>query len=380
MKLNLKLEVMLSLTVLWLGLSPFAYAQTEEQKITLTLNDYIQGSSYNRTAQIKKAFYENAILVLEAGDKSQVRELSVPDYLALFTGKPDVFNGRLGEIVAINRDGNVATAKVHITLPKRKVRYVDLLLLKKIGDDWKIISKTASSGESNQTGRRILFIASNAHFYGKSSIAAGVSFSELALAYRQFELAGYSVDLVSPEGGAIPITYIDTTDREQKEALYSRDFMYLLANTKSPAEIDPKQYVAVQYIGGSNAMYGVPENRQIQELVMDIYENQNGIVSAVCHGTGGLIHLKTKDGKYLVDGKRVTGFPESYENQSAAYFKHFPFLIQQSIEQRKGIFKNAPRGQVHVEVDGRIVTGQDNLSSIALSQKVIEMLASQKYK
>lgn len=356
--------------------SHLVYAQTEEQKITLTLNDYIQGSSYNRLEQIKQAFYENAILLLEDKDKTTpVREVKISDYLAMFKGKSGDFNGRVGEIVAINRDGNIATAKVHITLPKQNLRFVDLFVLRKIGDHWKIMSKTATSAPSNHKTKRILFIVSSAHFHGKSSIPAGVSFSEIVWAYSQFQQAGYSVDFVSPEGGALPLQYIDFTDSLQKSHLYNRDFMHALANTKSPQEIDPKQYVAVQYIGGSNALYGVAENRAIQDLVMEIYENQNGIVSAVCHGTAGLVNLKTKDGKYLVAGRRITGFPEAYENKSIASFKHHPFLIQETIEQRGGIFKNAARGQVHVEVDGRIVTGQDNLSSTLAAQKIIEMLA-----
>ena len=32
-------------------------------------------------------------------------------------------------------------------------------------------------------------------------------------------------------------------------------------------------------------MFGVPENEGIQKIVMQIYEAQEGIVAAVCHGS-----------------------------------------------------------------------------------------------
>jgi len=44
----------------------------------------------------------------------------------------------------------------------------------------------------------------------------------------------------------------------------------------------------------------------------------------------------------------VSGYPEAYEKQSAAYFKELPFLIQKTIEQGKGIFKVAKKGAVNV--------------------------------
>jgi putative intracellular protease/amidase len=88
----------------------------------------------------------------------------------------------------------------------------------------------------------------------------------------------------------------------------------------------------------------------------------------------GIIHLKTSDGEYLVSGKRISGYPDEYENQSAAYFKEFPFLITATIEERNGHFKFSARNKAHVEVDGRVITGQNYLSSALVAQKIIEKI------
>jgi putative intracellular protease/amidase len=92
-------------------------------------------------------------------------------------------------------------------------------------------------------------------------------------------------------------------------------------NTKAPNKIQASSYKAVHYIGGSSAMYGVPEDLAIQTLVMDIYEKHNGIVSSVCHGTAGIAFLKLKSGKHLVSGKGISGYPDEYENLNKAYSK-----------------------------------------------------------
>ena len=228
----------------------------------------------------------------------------------------------------------------------------------------------------NPIENSVLFIVSNAHFYGDTELTTGNSFSEIVNAYDVFKNAGYTVDFVSPNGGAAPLAYINTSDQMSKKYLYDSVFMNALKNTKKPSEIDASKYKAVQYIGGGSAMFGVPENKKIQKIAMDVYEKHNGIISSVCHGTAGIVHLKTNDGKYLVDGKRVSGYPDDYENKEKEYFKTFPFLIKKTIEERGGDFRFSERGKFTLEVDGRLITGQNYQSSKPVSLKVIELINS----
>jgi len=363
-------------TLIFSFTSVSAYGQTNEQEIRQTLTNYIQGTSYNRATQIEKAFHPETNLLLEKKDNPLWR-VPVKQYISWFeSGEVGKFTGRIGEIISIDIAGNVATAKAEIIFPAKKLRYTDFFLLKKLNDNWQIISKTASSGPSVNHGNRILFIVSNAHFHGELEKAAGASFSEIVNAYHTFKQAGYTVDFVSPEGGAIPLAYINTSNKLDKKYLYNSDFMYALEHTRSPQQITPEHYKAVHYIGGSSAMYGVADNKAIQAISMEIYEKHSGIISSVCHGTAGIAHLKTSDGKYLVAGKRISGYPDAYENQSAAYFQQFPFKIQQTIEQRAGMFKYGARNTAHVEVDGRIITGQNYLSSALVAEEIIELLAA----
>lgn len=342
--------------------------------IESTLNDYIQGTSYNDKNRILQAFSSDAKLLLEKQGQA-LWPVPVEQYATWFDKQnKGKFNGRIGEILAIDVEGKVATAKVEILMPNRSERYLDMFLLKKLDGKWKIISKTAAGDKANHSGERILFIVSNAHFHGDSKLAAGVSFSEIVKAFDTFKQAGFTVDFVSSQGGAIPLSYINTSVPIHKKYLYNSDFMYAIGNTKSPSEITPSHYRAVHYVGGSNAMYQVAEDPRLQQITMEIYEQHGGIISSVCHGTAGIVNLKTKEGDYVYAGKRISGYPEAYENQSKAYFKQFPFHIQKTIEERGGEFYYSDRNTPHVEVDGRIVTGQNHLSSALVAEKMVALL------
>jgi putative intracellular protease/amidase len=352
----------------------YSVANVENNDIKKVLNNYIQGTSFNYPDKISSAFYSDANLLLEKKGHA-VWRVPAKDYINWFNKNNEgKFTGRVGEILNIEVSGAIATAKVEIILPDKQQRFVDFFLLKKIANNWKIISKTAASEKSSSHGKRILFIVSNAHFHGSSTLPVGASFSEIVNAYHEFKMAGFTVDFVSPEGGSIPLSYINTSDKLQKNYLYNSDFMYALANTKTPDEITASKYKAVHYIGGSSAMYGVADNIAIQDIVMEIYENHNGIVSSVCHGTAGVAFLKLSTGEYLVSGKRISGYPDEYENPTKEYFKQFPFAITETIEKHGGDFNYAPRNTPYIEADGRVITGQNYLSSALVAKKIIELI------
>ncbi len=235
--------------------------------------------------------------------------------------------------------------------------------------------ENSQSDEYQSEKGKILFIVSNAHFYGDSDISASNHFSEIVFPYDVLSKAGYVIDFVSPEGGAIPIGYLDNSNETIKKYLFDGSFMDKLEFTLKPEEVRPEDYVAVYYGGGGSAMFGVPENVPIQNIVMQIYEEQNGIVSAVCHGSAGIVHLKKKDGKHLVAGKSVNGFPDKFENMEGRYYQEFPFSIEQKLIEHGGIYKYSETGwDGFYQVDGRLITAQDPTGAATVAEKIIEQL------
>ena len=222
---------------------------------------------------------------------------------------------------------------------------------------------------------KILFIVSNADSYGNSEIKASNHFAEIVLAYDEFIKAGYPVDFVSPDGGEVPVGYLDDSNKTQKKYLDDEVFMNRLKTTKSPKEIVAEDYIAVYYGGGGAAMFGVPENTDIQNISMTVYEKNKGIVSAICHGSAGLAYLKTQDGKFLVNGKKVNGFPDKFENMEDQYYATFPFSIEQKLKENGGDFKYSEEGWNDFSIaDGRLITGQDPTAARSVAKKVIKAI------
>lgn len=230
----------------------------------------------------------------------------------------------------------------------------------------------AATDSPTAQGHKILFVTSNQHTYGTTKISAANHFEEIVIAYDVFRKSGYVVDFVSPQGGAIPLGYLDTSNAVQKEHLYNPAFMNLLKNTLRPGQVKAADYQAVYYSGGGSAMFGIAENKEIQDIAAAIHA-RGGVVSAICHGTAGIVNLKGKDGKSLFSNRKVTGFPDSFEDTSAAYYKTFPFSIDKEVTKNGGQFVYSKKwADNFFVVDGRIVTGQDPSATAAVAREVIK--------
>ena len=221
---------------------------------------------------------------------------------------------------------------------------------------------------------KILFVTSNQDFYGNTKISASNHFEEIIVPFDIFTKAGFSVEFVSPKGGAIPIGYINSSDSLHKKYLYEGWFMDKLEHTMKPSEIVAENYLAIFYSGGGAAMFGVAEDTTIQKIARNIY-NKNGVISTICHGTAGIAFLKDENGKSLYAGRKITGFPDKFENQKLEYYKTFPFVLDKVINDNEGnfVFSNKEKEAFYV-VDGRFVTGQDPSSATKVANEVVSLL------
>lgn len=225
---------------------------------------------------------------------------------------------------------------------------------------------------------KILFVVSNQDYYGTSQIRTSNHFGEIVVPYDLFTKSGFTVDFVSPKGGAIPIGYINASDSIHKKFLYNTFFMNKLKTTMKPTEVVAENYSAIFYGGGGAAMFGVAENTIIQNLARQIFAN-NGVVSAICHGTAGLAYLKDESGKSLYKGKKITGFADQFEDKKEDYYKTFPFTIDGAIKKNEGNFVHSDQlGEGFYVVDGRFVTGQDPSAASKMASEIITLIEKNK--
>ncbi|MCH3885454.1 nuclear transport factor 2 family protein [Tenacibaculum aquimarinum] len=117
------------------------FSQTEVSKIESTLLNYINGTSYNKSKLIEKAFYTNANLYLEKNNKT-LWTVPAKEYASWYKNKKEgEFTGRIGNILSIDNFEGIATAKAEIIISESGLRYIDLFLLKKLKTNGKSLAK-----------------------------------------------------------------------------------------------------------------------------------------------------------------------------------------------------------------------------------------------
>jgi putative intracellular protease/amidase len=129
----------------------------------------------------------------------------------------------------------------------------------------------------------------------------------------------------------------------------------------TPAQVNPSKYIAIHYAGRYGTMWDFAGNVELAAIAAEIYEN-NGAVSAVCHGPAGLVNIKLSNGKYLLDGKKLNAFTN--EEEIAVKLENVvPFMLETKLTERGAKFEKAGLWQKKAVVDGRLVTCKNPASA-----------------
>lgn len=220
---------------------------------------------------------------------------------------------------------------------------------------------------------RVLMVVSG---YGvdEGETQPGFEFDEFAKAYLVFNNNGLEVDVASPQGGAVVADKYNPQKSYNQQIVNDAVVMKKLANTLSTKSVLAEEYGAVFVVGGKGAMFDLPKDKHLQKLIADIYENQ-GSVSAVCHGPAALTDVKLSNGDYLVAGKKVNGFTNVEERAfGKKWLPKFEFMLEDRLKERGAIFEKSAMMLNHVARDGRLITGQNPFSTTATATEVVRSL------
>lgn len=102
-------------------------------------------------------------------------------------------------------------------------------------------------------------------------------------------------------------------------------------------------------------------------------------MSAICHAPAVLTEVKLQDGRYLVEGRRVTSMSNE-EEEAWGRVPYVPFLVQDRLKERGATFiqgKHLWGDHVVVDKDpqGRkLVTGANPASGTSRATEVVKLL------
>lgn len=251
-----------------------------------------------------------------------------------------------------------------------------------------VLNGLAAQHNAGNNGK-ILMIASNPSVSQQTGWPIGVWYAELAHPYWAFSEAGYSVDIASPEGGEIKFDGFSDPEDESRYAAFdyvSLGFkkdpskMALVKNTVKLSTVNPDDYKAIFVCGGQGPMYTFINNTALHQFFVDFY-NTGKPSAAICHGTCILLKTKLPNGKYLVEGKRWTGFAASEEQYADNYVgkQIQPFRIEDEARKMPNSrFEVGAPFSAYAVQDGNLITGQQQNSGAAAAELVIRALNKDK--
>jgi putative intracellular protease/amidase len=229
-----------------------------------------------------------------------------------------------------------------------------------------------SSGLLKAQKMKILFVVTSHATKGSTGEKTGYYLGEVSHPWKVLTDAGYEIDFVSPKGGNPPVDGFDLNDPVNKEFWENEKYQHKISHSMKPADVHPEEYAAIYYAGGHGAMWDLPDNTELAAIAARIYEAK-GIVAADCHGPAGLLNIKLSNGQYLLAGKKVNGFSNE-EEEIVKLTKVVPFLLEDKLKERGGLYEQSGPWQQHVTVDQRLITGQNPQSAREVGEAIREAL------
>ena len=223
---------------------------------------------------------------------------------------------------------------------------------------------------------KILMVLTSHDKLGNTGRKTGFWLEELAAPYFTFKDAGAEIVLASPKGGQPPLDpksnepsfQTDLTHRFEADAAAKAQ----LASTVRLDSVKQEDYDTVFYPGGHGPMWDLAEDQNSIKLI-ETFVSAGKPVALVCHAPGALRHVKTPDGKPLVQNKTLTGFTNG-EEEEVGLTKVVPFLVEDELLNLGATFSKVKNWGVYTVTDGQLITGQNPASSGPAAKVLLEVL------
>ncbi len=210
--------------------------------------------------------------------------------------------------------------------------------------------------------KKLLIITTNSS--GNDKIPdTGVYLEEFAVPYLVFQKSDIEVTVASPEGGLSPVDENSMSCSNPEEW---DECIKILRETKKLSDIDLEEFDGVYFPGGHGPMFDLAQNMEVASTI-EYFFNSGKLVSAICHGPAAFVNTN------IVAGKRVTSFTN--EEEGIMKLKELvPFLLETKLRELGAEFIAEKPWAEHVEVDGNLITGQNQNSALLIAEKIVEYL------
>ncbi|RSC92705.1 DJ-1/PfpI family protein [Tenacibaculum singaporense] len=229
------------------------------------------------------------------------------------------------------------------------------------------------NSQAKNNDKKVLMVVSS---YGKDLGATrpGYEFDEFSQAYLIFKNNGLTIDIASPKGGNVEADKFNREKEYNKAVLEDTKALSLLNNTKATANINAENYNAIYIVGGKGAMFDLPYDPSLQDIILNLYNRKETVISSVCHGPASFVNIKNKD-EFIIKDVEITGFCNIEEELfGKKWVQEFPFSLESKLKSRGAIFKQTDFMLSKIAVSGKFITGQNPFSTTKSAEAVVKSL------
>ena len=193
--------------------------------------------------------------------------------------------------------------------------------------------------------------------------------------------AGFEFEIATPTGKPVVFEmWAFPEEDEHVKALYNE----LKNSFEKPMKLtdfiensitDSASYAAVFVPGGHGAMLGIPEDKNVGQLLNWAHENDLFTIS-LCHGPGSFLATTLNNQKFLYEGYQMAVFPDSVDKQTPmiGYLPgHMPRGLSEELKSLGANIVNTKSDKT-VCVDRKLITGASPLASNELGKLAAQTL------
>ena len=222
---------------------------------------------------------------------------------------------------------------------------------------------------------QVLMVVTNEATMGQGGEATGLWLEELAVPYAYLQQQGAKITLASVAGGNAPVDPRSLDTKQPKLLSFLKQHQQQLNHTATISSLAGQAYDAVVLVGGHGTMWDFRQSDELAALLSQQWQ-QGASLAAVCHGVAGLLEVEV-NGSKLVEGKRLTGFSNS-EEAILELTDVVPYALETALVEAGADYSQGANYTPYVVEDGRLITGQNPMSSEAMAHLLWQQLDDDK--
>ena len=268
----------------------------------------------------------------------------------------------LGIAPKLESDGSYSPSKLALKLATQKVSDYENVTYKKYqGNKSKIlVIFTEQKNMKMQNGK--LFST------GNHPIEALVPMMHL-------KNAGFSFEITTPTGKPVVFEMWAFPEKDENVKNFYNEHKSEFENPKNLQEFvnktssEAESFAAVFIPGGHGAMLGIPEDRNVGEILLWAHHN-NLFTITICHGPGSLLSTTLNNQPFLYENYKMAVFPDSVDKMTPK-IGYLPDQMPRGLSEKlKSLGANIINSKADKTVclDRRLITGASPLASNELGK------------